>query len=228
MTKLYYPWSQTPNKKISKKSQEIIYDNLHRLGYPIFKFQKQKPDEKTLKAINYVCTEMEELSKSPETPWVLVLSNSMTLLQSIATLVPMAYALTYSYSVISINNPKIVGALSSNKPLSPFQDDPAGAMIDEVKHAGLLVWSGIEQPIFKGAGCSAEVVDILSSRVQKPTIFLNFYPEKFTKKVLASVWGAASTTYSSQVSDLLRSYVKPLNIYVRREIEEGLWRGIKL
>jgi len=103
--------------------------------------------------------------------WVLALSNSVVLLESMAKLVPLTFALTTFRKVRTVTTEEVLQYYHSRRPPDYFESDPVGEYLYQVERCGLLVWDKADYPASAGRYSGASAT-LLGKRTGKRTLFL--------------------------------------------------------
>ena len=230
--KLVFPWyPQEKNGQLvgfpgSQLELDTVLWQLHRLKYPYEKFNRVKPDKSMIKATELVLKLMDSRLKKNRLPWVLVASESMPLLQALAKIVPMTWALTLRKSCFNVSSVQLMELFSTARPKDDFDADPAGDVLHELTYTSLLVWELLTEQVYGTKGRAGQFADILVKRLERrknALLVTSYMPGGFTDKTADQMMKDIGERYGQTVKGLLEQEAELRHFKVRVPLPK--WTG---
>lgn len=162
--KLVWPWCMDRFTG-SKADRKIVWDKLVERRFPMKKLADKAPNG-GMKAAEILLVRMLERRDKGQVPWVVILSSSVPVLQSVAILIPVGYSLTTLGSSSVVSTSKLLDLFFQRRPMDQFEADPIGDMLYEVQVAGCLSWEGINESVVGGVQQSGRFSAILEYRMR--------------------------------------------------------------
>lgn len=163
------PWEVIRFKRSAEDLRSLQW-HLSRDGLRIDGLDVFRDDE----GINVTST-IRLLNSFSEHPWIMAMSNSAWLLQAIAALLPITYALTTMGTVRVITTQQLIDNFEARRPGDDFENDPAGEFLHRVVHSRLLVWDNADHPISTrrfGGYIASILIKRLAVKPARLTLFL--------------------------------------------------------
>lgn len=206
--KYVYPWDSSKFKG-NQFTKDRLYDLMYKRGYPLKKIEVE-PDDSTKKGIDMV---LNAFFKEKAKPWMLVMSNSLELLQSLAIYVPSTVCLTTRMKVFNSSVEDMLRFYRARLPRDDFEVDPAGEAVHSLTHAGFLVLDGITQGGALSLSYAGSFYNTLSkraglrnARTMFPVLSEKTVSAKSVSQVFADVkngFGVGVTAIIEQKADVL-------------------------
>lgn len=203
-----YPWTSSFKKR---KELTVVLDNLARLGYPIPE-RKKAPDGRVLKIYELLLDKLV----TKEVPWVIAMSNSSALLQAIANVIPVTWALTTMASCYTVSTSGMVDLFWARRPSSDFAPDPAGEAMYEITAAGLLVWEEVSDQASGASKQTGKFSAMLRYRMlhKLPTLLLSQYQPPFEQKIMDGLFVLFKENFGVASAEMLKQNVHTFNFEV--------------
>lgn len=209
--KLVFPWlvRESGNNLYGFEGSQLELDTvlwqLSRLKYPYEQFNKSKPDRSIIMAVESIFRLFNERLKKKKVPWVMVVSESMPLLQAIAKITPMTWALTLRNSCFNASSVQMMELFSAKRPRDDFSPDPPGELLHEMTYTGLLVWELLTEQVYGTKGRSGQFVELMTRRLEqrKALLVTGYAPEGFTEKTATLMMRGIGERYGQTVRGLL-------------------------
>lgn len=202
--------------------------NLQRLSYPFREYNKKDGlPEKEMAAVMKVFELFDSCyvdGRTKKLPWVLVASESKTILQALAKVVPMAWALSTRIACFNATTEYMADLYGVKRPSDDFEPDPAGDMMWELRRSGLLVWDeilAIPDAIWRHKG---RIAGMLSHKYEKKSamLVLAFTPDGFKPKEFED---EIKKRYGPQILGMLDYAMKQ---YFKSKRDQTPWAHVNL
>ena len=209
----------------SRVELDAVLWQLSRLRYPYEQLNKTKPEEPVVRAVKSVLQMMEERYMKRRVPWVLVVSESMELLQALAQIVPMTLALTLKKACFNASSIQLMDLFSAARPKDDFEPDPSGELLHELTNTGLLVWELLTEQVYGTKGRAGQFAGLLTSRLSgKGAMLITCYaPEGFTDKTAGQMMKGIGERYGPTVRGLLEHEAELRHFKTRAALPK--WTG---
>lgn len=220
---LVYPWTagdlDAPKILKAEIMQEMrsLYPGVVGMG---------KPEGKVIKVLYSVVSELMTLKEEGKVPWIVCLSWSAVLLQTLAKLIPATVMLTLKLKCLNITTDTLVDLFKMPTPHTDFEDDPAGEALHRIKNRGLVVWENFFDLKASGNRFSTQFSSLMGYRLdnKKMTVFLSRIKASFSPASLKELRGYAEKSMGSTVPAMLQEaavwkqiQVSPSDVSVRKE-----------
>jgi len=216
---IIYPW--TAKKALTKtKDDRFVYDwVIERLIDGNFDSYWLKdghtPEPRVLEVTDKILT---QLTVRGSRSWVLLISQDVPLLQSLADVLPMTYAFTERTSARKVTTDSLLELFRARRPGDMFDPDSVEKYIRSVRRTGMLYWSAVDEPCFGSDKRTSNFHELLSFRVthKLATIFtssdadgnLGACKKRITSSV-RSILGTSAGTMIDNYCAVVRLKLKP-------------------
>jgi len=162
---LVFPWDDR-NFDGTSPQKGRVYDSLRKVGFKLNPWRNE-PTQQIVGGIGRLMPGILEKK------WQLVCSNSVSLLQSLAEIVPIVFSLTTHDSAITVTTEKLVSRFFLDA-WGPEDIDRRDDIAWQAKSSGLTCWSDVTQPHSSGSKYHSKFSDLLTKRkaLGYPIIFL--------------------------------------------------------
>lgn len=209
-----YPWAIDKFSGSRQLKMEIM-DAL-RSKYPLQNEKFRIPEPRICKAVASVLQTFAELEKNNKTPWVLVATNSIFLLQTFAILVPVTMALTKHKKPYNIDVDTLIELFRRPYPRNDFEPDPIGEELCRAEHSGILVWERFNTKSIAASKFISRFTKFLDGRADAKlcTLFLCNYKGSFTKNTIDWLFKSIEETFGEITLGYLEEFAKFKNFRV--------------
>jgi hypothetical protein len=146
--------------------------------------------------------------------WVVFTCNRIRIMQALAKVVPITFALSEVRAPLNISSEKLIELFSARKPQDDWRDDPAGEALHKINKAALLVWENVDFPA-QNTRYFGKFAELLSARLTKsvpmPVLFTATSPVSADmtsfKKTLYSRISAAVGSNALSIIDEMSKFI---------------------
>jgi hypothetical protein len=220
--KWVYPWDDSGFKGPEHR-KKFIYSKLRDLGYPVDKWEKP-PKKKLLTVVDRRLDQLWEAVRLPtKLPWMLIVSNSAVVLQALADILPMVWALSTSFAVHNVDTATIVNLLKGPTPQDDWEDDPVGEQLHAIETAGMVVWERAEVTMSMSKFHEGEYLNLFrrSFDSKKDVLLMTAHAgvEKLTAKEVGKVEKKLAANVGESFIGIFKQYgiKRLLNVTEKRE-----------
>lgn len=217
-----YPWD-LKNWQGPIDQQDWIFYQLHKLNYQVDRW-KETPPTKNRNRLVLLLDVLATLYMSKDRwPWLLVVSNSQTILQELGQVIPMIWALTDHKSVDTVSTPLLVDLLRSRKPQDDWQDDPVGERLYQIQTAQLLWWEFVDAGVPGSEKLEARFRELLRHKIQdqNEVLVMTYYAEvdDMTDEKEKKLWSSIQNNLGKSVAGVVRR--KAAKYLIKAEEQSG-------
>jgi hypothetical protein len=201
--KIIYPWKAGQLDAPKSVKTEIIQELNAR--YPGVLGSKI-PDDTVQHALKSVCSTLIELEKSHSVPWVVVTTQHLSLVHTLARMIPVTMALTRHWRPLNITTDVLVDTFRQPAPFDDFSPDPAGELLHSVKNRGILVWENFSELKLGGYKYASQFMEVLGHRMdkRKMTVFLCPLPRGMSPTELTALLDRVEKSIGANAPNILR------------------------
>lgn len=204
MSKLIYPWTAGDLDASKVVKAEVMQEMRSR--YPMV-IGMPPPPKRVLTALNSIVREL--LARSDHltvVPWMVCVTSSVSLLQSLARLIPCTLMLTRLLKPVNVTTDALIDLFKRPVPADDFELDPAGEALHAIRNRGVLVWENFSE--FKSGGFhfSSQFMSLLSYRMEKRkiTVFLCASNQTFNAQATQELFDQIEKSVGKNIPIMLR------------------------
>lgn len=186
---LVWPWCM--DRFTGTKGDKVcVTEALAERRFPIRNLRLKPPPAELQTVAGRILTRMLNAKDKGELPWLLALSNEPTILQAVANLIPVGYALSVLGSCAVTSTQQLVDLFYSRRPADSFEPDPDGESLHEVQVSGFLAWVDINSTVSGSVHQTGRFASLMEYRLKHKLLTL------FTAPYM--VWSAGT---QAQIDD---------------------------